>query len=34
MNGCTFWYTTEYYTVTQQFDWSTQIASAQVSGCN
>ena len=34
MNGCTFWYTTEYYTVTQQFDWSTQIASAKFSNCN
>ncbi len=26
---CTFWYTTEYYMVTQSFDWSTQIASAK-----
>src|ERR1017187_9032710 len=26
-DGCTFWYTTEYYKVTQQFDWSTQIGS-------
>ncbi len=34
MHGCTFWYTTEYYTVTQRFDWSTQIASAKFSNCN
>ena len=32
-DGCTFWYTTEYYLVTQIFDWSTQIASARFSGC-
>ncbi len=34
--GCTFWYTTEYYTVTQKFDWSTQIASIKFdpSYCN
>ena len=29
MGGCTFWYTTEYYMVTQRFDWSTQIASVR-----
>jgi len=34
MNGCTFWYTTEYYMVTQRFDWSTQINSAKFSSCN
>ena len=34
MGGCTFWYTTEYYMVTQQFDWSTQIASAKFSNCH
>jgi hypothetical protein len=34
MHGCTFWYTTEYYMVTQNFDWSTQIASAKFSNCN
>ena len=34
MHGCTFWYTTEYYMVTQRFDWSTQIASAKFSNCN
>ena len=34
MHGCTFWYTQEYYKVTQTFDWSTQIASAKFSNCN
>jgi hypothetical protein len=34
MNGCTFWYTTEYYMVTAQFDWSTRIGSAKFSNCN
>ena len=33
VDNCTFWYTTEYYMVTQSFDWSTQIASAKFSGC-
>ena len=33
VDNCTFWYTTEYYLVTQTFDWSTQIASANFSGC-
>ena len=33
-DGCTFWYTTEYYMVTQQFDWSTRIASAKFANCN
>ncbi len=33
-DGCTFWYTTEYYKVTQQFDWSTQIAAAKFPNCN
>ncbi len=32
-DGCTFWYTTEYYKVTQVFDWSTQIGSFSFSGC-
>ncbi len=32
-DGCTFWYTTEYYKVTQAFDWSTQVASAKFSNC-
>ncbi len=33
-DGCTFWYTQEYYLVTQTFDWSTQVASAKFSNCN
>lgn len=32
-DGCTFWYTTEYYQVTQRFDWSTQVASAKFANC-
>ena len=32
-DGCTFWYTTEYYMLTASFDWSTQIASARFAGC-
>jgi hypothetical protein len=32
-DGCTFWYTTEYYKVSQTFDWSTQIASAKFANC-
>jgi len=32
-DGCTFWYTTEYYMVTQQFDWSTQIIAGKFPGC-
>lgn len=32
-DGCTFWYTTEYYQVTQSFDWSTQIGSFTFAGC-
>ena len=32
-DGCTFWYTTEYYMVTLPSDWSTQIASAKFAGC-
>jgi hypothetical protein len=32
-DGCTFWYTTEYYKVTQSFDWSTQIASVKFANC-
>ncbi|MGO9519863.1 MAG: hypothetical protein ACLPND_22730 [Candidatus Korobacteraceae bacterium] len=34
MHGCTFWYTQEFYMVTQRFDWSTQIASVKFSNCN
>jgi len=33
MGGCTFWYTQEFYTVTQRFDWSTQIASVKFANC-
>jgi Cep192 domain 4 len=32
-DGCTFWYTTEYYKTTTQFDWSTQIGSFSFAGC-
>ncbi len=32
-DGCTFWYTQEYYKVTQTFDWSTQVASAKFANC-
>jgi hypothetical protein len=34
MNGCTFWYTQEFYQVTATFSWSTQVASAQFSNCH
>ncbi len=34
VDNCTFWYTTEYYNVTQSFDWSTQIASVKFSNCH
>jgi len=33
-DGCTFWYTTEYYMLTTTFDWSTQINSAKFSNCH
>jgi len=32
-DGCTFWYTTEFYKVTATFDWSTQVASAKFGNC-
>ncbi len=32
-DGCTFWYTTEYYKTTAQFDWSTQVGSFTFSSC-
>jgi hypothetical protein len=32
-DGCTFWYTTEFYKVTQTFDWSTQVASVKFANC-
>jgi hypothetical protein len=32
-DGCTFWYTTEYYKTTSSFDWSTQVGSFTFSSC-
>jgi hypothetical protein len=32
-DGCTFWYTQEYYKTTAQFDWSTQVGSFTFAGC-
>ncbi len=32
-DGCTFWYTTEYYMLTASLDWSTSIASARFANC-
>lgn len=32
-DGCTFWYTNEYYLETGLFTWSTQLASAKFAGC-
>ena len=32
-DGCTFWYTQEYYMLTVSNDWSTQIASARFANC-
>jgi hypothetical protein len=32
-DSCTFWYIAEYYMMTAQFDWSTQIASIKFSNC-
>ena len=32
-DGCSFWYTTEYYMLIAPRDWSTQIASARFSNC-
>ncbi len=34
MNGCTFWYTTEYYMANASFAWSTRIGSAKFANCN
>lgn len=34
LDGCTFWYTNEYYMATLARDWSTEIASARFSGCH
>jgi uncharacterized repeat protein (TIGR01451 family) len=32
-NGCTFWYTTEYYTGTGKFGWSTRVGSFALPKC-
>jgi hypothetical protein len=32
-DGCTFWYTTQFYEVTQMFNWSSQIASIKFANC-
>ncbi len=34
VDHCTFWYTQEYYQLTQTFDWSTRINSAKFSNCH
>jgi hypothetical protein len=33
-DNCTFFYTTEYYMVTQQFDWSTNVSSWKFPNCH
>ncbi len=33
LDGCTFWYVNEYYTVTTRFDWSTRVASLKFNAC-
>src|SRR4030095_6960296 len=33
VDDCTFWYTTEYYTTTSQFNWRTRIGSLKFPGC-
>lgn len=33
-DGCTFWYSQEYYKTTGAFNWSTRIASFKFTGCN
>ncbi len=32
-DGCTFWYTTEFYMLTQQYYWSSQIATINFANC-
>jgi hypothetical protein len=32
-DDCTFWYTTEYYTVTTSFSWHTRVGSFKLPGC-
>jgi hypothetical protein len=33
LDGCTFWYTNQYYTTTVRFNWSTRIASLKFNSC-
>jgi hypothetical protein len=33
LDGCTFWYVNQYYTVTNRFDWSTRVASLKFNSC-
>jgi hypothetical protein len=33
LDGCTFWYTNQYYTVTTRFNWSTRVASLKFNDC-
>jgi len=33
LDGCTFWYVDQYYTVTTRFDWSTRVASLKFPSC-
>ncbi len=33
IDDCTFWYTTEYYSTTSQFNWRTRIGSFKFPGC-
>jgi hypothetical protein len=33
-DGCTFWYTNQYYSVTTRFDWSTRVASIRFPSCH
>ncbi len=33
LDGCTFWYTKQYYTSTTRFDWSTRVASLKFNNC-
>ncbi|HJS98146.1 MAG TPA: hypothetical protein VJ756_03580 [Terriglobales bacterium] len=33
-DGCTFWYTNQYYVQTGSFSWSTRVASLKFPGCN
>jgi hypothetical protein len=33
LDGCTFWYTNQYYTTTTTFGWSTRVASLKFNSC-